>query len=767
MKTHITIAILLLATTRLVAQNVDAEQLDLTSLGFTVSGSDSVLALDDDHVPWGWNWLSADGDISRTMGMNLHHTHDPFAWRFSADSNFRFTRVPGQRLASTVNGISVTSELGRSQFMVPAEAISLEWSPWLIPSGDTMALNLADSLGSVFGFRYRDYRGNVRIMGHDLSLRYNLDTSQFTGPTLVLHDTEFGESLSRWRPSDVNITNDNLGYNTDTLWLAVHVRRASNDTDSAHQLDDPVLRIRVPYWLASDCQDANGDSSHARFRWIPVDEDGEEEVTSTLGRVMGRRWRVDTTNTAPTEIVITRRMLPAYSSNNGDITIYAVMFFNYDFGNAAQDKSWNNPYVNTHFEFNTTKVKRLSVDVVFEDNLDVDIKWIRLESSEARHLFWGQEDLAIRNAVSTFMANLRRYNRDSVAVPGEQPRLWRIYGRDEIRLMHWKGFRYINRMLHDYVTTEWEVSHYSRALHCLRLREYWQGQGGAIQWHDNIASPTFRHGVTQWRDIADSANMYLGLGKGRLDQPDFETHTYYYKDSNSCGNRINLQRRSTLPIHADSLHLYTTGYSGGVQTRVDHMLYDYMFRERTMLFSPGRKWLSNVWTYAAVNAYPENNSEGRRLRFTSNGRPKSAEEMRLQMWLPLVLGAKGLVFYCGTSDTLRTNASFWQDPDDPMTADIGCAAHIASAFTISATGLARILTDSMGTDYLQSNEHGNLDDYVTNGLATTSMAFHANASGDPGIYVGRKAMRQVMLEVLHGITPYSNVLNDLQLVGWR
>lgn len=270
MKTHIAIAILLLATTRLVAQNVDAEQLDLDSLGFTVSGSDSVLALDDDLVPWGWNWLSADGDISRTMGMNFHHMHDPFTWTVTADSNFRFSRVPAQRLASTVNGISVTSVSGGNQFMVPAEAISLEWSPWLIPSADTMALNPADSLGSVFGFRYRDSRGNVRILGHDLSLRYNLDTSRFTGPTIVLHDAEFGESLSRWTQSGQESKNENLGYNTDTLWLAVNVRRASNDTDSTHQLDDPVLRIRVPYWLASECQDANGDSSLARFRWIPL-----------------------------------------------------------------------------------------------------------------------------------------------------------------------------------------------------------------------------------------------------------------------------------------------------------------------------------------------------------------------------------------------------------------------------------------------------------------------------------------------------------------
>jgi len=175
-----------------------------------------------------------------------------------------------------------------------------------------------------------------------------------------------------------------------------------------------------------------------------------------------------------------------------------------------------------------------------------------------------------------------------------------------------------------------------------------------------------------------------------------------------------------------------------------------------------------VWVYSSADVYPANNAHGRRLYFTSNGRPKSAEEMRLQMWHPLVLGAKGLIFFSGTTDHAPADAAFWDKPADPKTIEFGCAAHTDDVATVTTvSGVNRINSDLIGTDYLIAGEAGDADDYVTNGLPATSAALHGSATGAPGVYVGRKAMRQVMLEVLHGITPYSNVLNDLQLVGWR
>ncbi|HCN05907.1 MAG TPA: hypothetical protein DIS79_09820 [Bacteroidetes bacterium] len=345
----------------------------------------------------------------------------------------------------------------------------MEWQPWLVMAGDTFTLRPDDSTGGVWGFGLRHSSGSVVQPTDDNRYRYRLETSGFSGSTLVLSDVERKDALSRW-PKRKNV--ENMEYNTDTLWLAINLRRNDASSDVGHE-DDVVLRVRVPYWLASNCWDLMGDSALARFLRIPRTANGRESVTSSLGQARGDRWQVDNAQTTTTEIAITRRMLPQTTDTERDITIYAGLVFNYIGNNDLQNKPHNNPYFNTHTSENLTRIRHIGVDVYFEDNRGVDIAYVRLESSEARRVFWGGRDMEIRDNVATFMTRLRNYNLNQVNVPGEQPRLWRIYGRDEIRPMHWKGFRYMNRLLHDYVTTEWEVSEYNKSRHCLRLREYW------------------------------------------------------------------------------------------------------------------------------------------------------------------------------------------------------------------------------------------------------------------------------------------------------
>ena len=292
-----------------------------------------------------------------------------------------------------------------------------------------------------------------------------------------------------------------------------------------------MLRLRVPYLTADRCRDGGfRDSVNATFRRVPDEMAGRDTVTSTLGSVRGVRLHETVVNDAPSEIAITRRMLPALGSADEDITIYAMLVFDLPPDSTSSSSPWCNRMFNKRNYWDLHSANRVSIDVTFEDDLGVDIKWLRLESHEARELFWGQKDSAIQASMQTYVTRLQAYNRDFVSTPNEQPRLWRIYGRDEIEPMHWKGFRYINRLLHYLVTTEWNIHDLAKAKHCLGLREYWTGS--TLQMHSLVPSPCFRtgYGGTTSDSVRD---LFADFRVGRDDRTSYEMHLEVFR-SDSC-----------------------------------------------------------------------------------------------------------------------------------------------------------------------------------------------------------------------------------------
>jgi hypothetical protein len=769
------------------AQENEAVIFTNAQMGFTLQGADSILAIHDTTFKRGWNWVEMDSLSSVALGVNLWHLGDPWTWQHdtsagtlaTTDSQFVAHHLPRQYLIPTIEGIS-TSKLDGGAFTSPVEAMAMEYQPWLELDGDTFALRTSDTTGGVFGFRERSSLGSS-IQDGDGVWRYRLEIGSFTAPTVVLSDVEHDEAMYR------NIIGGQAAqsapYLTDVLWLAINLRR--NDTSSdVGQEDDIVLRLRVPYWRRDPCTA----KTFAMFLHVPSATGTATNDVSDIGRPIGRHWptaEVPTPGPYPDEIVITRRMLPAINEDDPDITIYAGLVFDH-LNTGAADNPWQNPALNhDQSQKEPHLIDRLGIEVTFEDELGVDIKWVRLETTHSRDLFWGRRDGIIRSRMEEFVRNLREFKRQRYAANNDQPRLWRIYGRDEIRLSHFKGFRYVNRMLQDLVTTEWEIDEIAKARHCLRLKEQWQGHGFRV--HPKIYSPTFRkgwfstYGLTE-QEAADRLNLYLNLYRGRDDDGYSETRLRVYRDPVVCDTTVITPGINVtvtqLPIAPTNLDAYIGRYAEGVMPTMEDYLYHHVRPNVSMLFDPQVPWFANIWTYSSANVWPDPDPH---VLFISNGRPKSAEEMRLQFWSSLVLGAKGLVQYSGKSTGWVRDQTNWQalDWNGPHTGqgtiptvqarDIGLTwqGYPYRFREIALTGGDRIDGDAMGGDYVQANDLDSLSIFLANPLAETAFALNDSLANPPGIYIGRKAARQITHEVYRTLDPYWATLRSLQLVGWR
>ena len=755
--------VLVLSAIRVVAQGQEATPLPFEDLGFTLPGAEAVLALDTTTFLRGWNWVEMDSMSSAALNVNFWHWRDPWLWQGKqragtgegADPLFAKEHQPRQLLTIAVDGVS--SNPHRSHVTSTTEAIAMEYQPWLEHRNGSVTLLDDDSTGGIFAFKRRSLKGAV-IRGEDSCYRFRLSTDAFVGSEHVLSNVEFDDAFFR-------LDGFADGFDTDTLWIAINLRRSDSLPDDNG--DEAVVRIRIPYWLGDACRT---DSSFARFRFLPVANGTAIIERSTLGRVMGVRWPTFTDTSASTDFVITRRMLPAFDAAERDITVYAGILFDHDESGKPLHK-WNNPQLNPEVWSKAEHlIERLGINVEFMDELGVDIKWIRIETPEARRLFWGQKDRYIAEHMREFMQNMIAFKEQYHHADEEQPRLHRIYGRDEIRLAHFKGFRYINRLLHHYVTTEWDVVEFERAKHCLVLREFWQGR--SCRPHDRTYSPTFLHGCT-WHNAADSVNLYCGYRIGRADVVDYETDVYGVEQIDCRNSRTVHWSPRPLPIPSHLLDTFITAYSGGMLTVVEHHLRSHMLPNVSMLFDTSVTWIQNVWIYSSgtIGVYPDV-----RYTLTTNGRPKSAEEVRLQHWLPLILGAKGLIEYAGkTTGTVSSNID-WASQSRPgalpwtmsVVRDVGTQYTSDDAINnVLTMGDARIDDDALGPDYLEKDEPDNLDRYITKGLTTTAMAMNMHRADAPGLYLGRKSARQVIREVFTTLDPYWSTLTSLQLKAWR
>ncbi|MBK7576334.1 MAG: T9SS type A sorting domain-containing protein [Ignavibacteria bacterium] len=533
-----------------------------------------------------------------------------------------------------------------------------------------------------------------------------------------------------------------------------------------------------------------------------------------------------------TEFLIRRNMLPQLNDQDGEVvTIWAEFRCDLDTTDGNLDGPRNNHRMRLASGKTAAAdlISHLGIEVYHNQDdttgLGVDIRSIRIETPHATRVLFGDFDNQIQESVNTYLDRvINRLNTDELAnnyvtpvgVNGNPPvRIWRFYGRDEAELMHWLVFRRINIMLDTTLMTEVGTHFAVKQQHCLLQSTFWQGTG--FNTSHNIAGYDFQRGydrggaappqnqgesnvdyearVTDWtaRNIHQRAALKFGMVNLRYPQPanqwvnglaDVPNNVWKYQDDPETFLEFRPKDTAakSLPVGVDSLPMLlenNLNQNGGIQGSLEAMLRLAFMKEPSMLFGqnfarPGRyiPWISNVWPQMYLRALAGQTSDQPDFHWASylNNRAKSGPEMRLSYWMPLVLGAKGLMVYKGLAgtedgivlpvlpDTAQRFTAAGEEYFRNYEVGAQWAPPLVAAGIFTGQTADQILADeAFGADYLLQNDPSNASAYMMNdpnnpntGLQEVVLRLNNNVAPQGGvsrIYMGMRALRQTLAEV--------------------
>lgn len=452
----------------------------------------------------------------------------------------------------------------------------------------------------------------------------------------------------------------------------------------------------------------------------------------------------------------------------------------------------------------TAFIDSLDIEVEYFGKIAVDINWIRLETPRARKLFRGFFDHYLRNNLQRVIELV--YDRSpktswvldaqGPSGNGSTPPDWKlcgVYGMDETGPLHYSSMRYVNKLLggclkqeqfsrpvrYYRINRDIEENSASHLATMTGMQEFWNGSNIFVGGEQ--MSPLVR-----WGNMSEDKVRLLGFHGGYAG---FITdkYGYHYSDSLRSGYEADFlsndyriapntdSGKSLLTVNQDP---YLTEWPcscvvmQSVQSRVERDLHDCYYLQPGLLF--GKKaWWANVWIDPGILKFPVGNDSTllNRIRtFGHTDRFRTAEEVRAQIWLPVLFGAKGLIYWFKASQRLPYTA----DTNTATEAQLGCTTYdfnrgsspslwqqkYVSVRSSRQPGdyLGWLRSDTLGGDYLDLFERdanpsigANLTLlYDTDGYdwATLGWEFNRGASPLDRIYTGMKNTR-IEIEKLH------------------
>ncbi|MBK6418554.1 MAG: hypothetical protein IPF79_05100 [Ignavibacteria bacterium] len=446
-------------------------------------------------------------------------------------------------------------------------------------------------------------------------------------------------------------------------------------------------------------------------------------------------------------------------------------------------------------DHDSARIKKLGVRLTYHPNADsshsIHIYSIKIETPFAHQLFWGHLDREIRDTVNEFVRNIYELNTgDSVAgytTPvadySQRARIWKFYGRDEALPMQWLAFRYLNKKLDNRLITEVGSLWSHKQNHILGQSIAWQGEG--MQSHHAIASYSYKHGYHRLGDPpADSLQVsYANL---RFGYEDLRVNPNLTHDPDTfLKSREHASGPQTLPFPdvPDSTSRYLSKHPGGILAYYEYVVRDYYAAQPSLIFG-SKPWLANVWLNSFMTATGGSDPN---VVF-SNGRPRTASELRLAAWMPILLGCNGIMMYKGESYTGRAEplpalaSQHVEAGGDPRVTlyETGLYRFRNSSFDWSGHSIDSLLYGAvLGGDYYTSSDSSNIPAYFKNGFASFVDSLNGGPIvGSPRLYIGEQSTRLTTNEVCETInqmqyklgckddTTSSHPLATMQLRGW-
>ena len=636
----------------------------------------------------GWNWGGIGRKMDEALSATTYHSIPmtyvdypipsgfdteiadnikgiPYLWDYTNGNEF-MTRVKDR----IMNGMSLLLE--------PAMAVT---------TADAAPARWNDVCGGVYGFQYQNWEvGDTVPTGNDFS-RFRLHAANVTAaPVTVLENIYDGTFLhyldyvgtnnhpidkDTLREDSINTTRDIELYhpfNGKQWYFSVNLRAFNRDSLERH-LNDTILSIELPYTMTDNTDPNNPLYSNGFIRFDSLPDTNttlNRSIRGTLHndyRGVYRALRQDLSQ--PTVFYITGKMLKVTVNNPDSNNITLSAFFRC-VGDTLPDGSFlNNPRFRNDWWSNDLKVKKFisSIDarVKYYGKLDVCIDWFRYETPRARQIFHGARDLFTKRCLDTMFTFMRRNSRN--------PRLFRIYGADELLPFQYGISRYYNILLDTLVSAEIYIDGKThpdnppeRYLKATASKEYWTGS--TLFHQENwFAAPYLRKAnVNNWILDQNTNTLLANFGYAGNNFMTNGISPYEFTDTlNSAYETIIVRANGdnpiyplnysvALPLSGQDLSAYnysSIDYSSyyfpilSTQAAIEKIIYRNYYAYPKLLFNE-KPWWANLWPYANIGY------DISLKTFNFVNRPKTGEEIRLQVSTPIVLGAKGLLYYLKT-----------------------------------------------------------------------------------------------------------------------
>lgn len=355
----------------------------------------------------------------------------------------------------------------------------------------------------------------------------------------------------------------------------------------------------------------------------------------------------------------------------------------------------------------TKYIDSLDIQVTYCGKIPVSINWIRLETPRAQQLFRGRYDRFITENVRrvinlvydtqdkpSWMLSTKAPSGDGTtsSVKADPPLGWKlcgIYGMDETGPFHYSAMRYVNRLLDNKLKQEQfsrsslyylfnrdiENNEANHLRTMTGMEEFWNGSN--IFLGNETMSPLVRWGKRCYDKKNNNRVDYLAFSGGYAG---YETDIYgvVSVDSASSGYETafisldfciapnNGAGGKTLIGYRDDPYLTSYPFKDvqlfSIQSKLERDIHDCYYKQPGLLFSGG-KWWANVWIDPGLLTFPK--SDDPSFRKDNSGsiirtlghkdRFRTAEEVRAQIWYPLLFGAKGLIYWFKNSSGLIDN----------------------------------------------------------------------------------------------------------------
>ncbi|MFN8359664.1 MAG: T9SS type A sorting domain-containing protein [Candidatus Kapaibacterium sp.] len=696
------------------------------------------------HFMLGWQWQGPNANTNKRLHCNFYQDH----FGYSGTRAARIGLIPDSGAVKYLVWQFLHRMDGDAVWGM-GEQLGLQFDPTGLMTKDLHhPIRANDTTGAVYGFNMRDSTyGHLDTVGHANFDRYSLDTATtgFTdsmkyGGVVVLDKPVIDDRFYQQSETETDSVKQAKAYQENGRWWYVSINLRRTITVDTSMNSDTLLTIMVPYLFPGD---STGDT--IIFDNIAVDTVGLATYLPN-GRGLVLPLHSVPSGSDPTRLVITRKMLPKGNATDPDITISAFFRIKSDV-----DTTPPNPILRYSTEYPNPpsgRIAKLGITVRYHGRGAVSIDWLRIGTPQLERELRGELDTTIWRHTYHTLKIVR-----SMIDTGRNIRLLSFYGRDEAPPETYVSMRYYSALLDGRITSEGPSYAIDRA--AMNYDNVWSGgMGGLVVPFTptpviKIGNPDLKY---HWR-YKTGWDFRIYTAPGSYWNPDgsnYETRLDSKAIKRSDASLTNYFKNYDPVTSFDS-------YNSNPGSLGAYELTAYYCNKESSFFYSGKPWWCQNWGTAGFKM--TNFQSGEYADFQVSGKkPLTGEEMRLQIWTPLILGAKGLTYDRMYSDVIQpTSLTNGSSRDNFQTGMMYAREQIPD----SLEGTSLINSDAAGPDFLRSGDSTRLD-YCIN------MALVANYTQVPvdRVYLGRKSMRREVMKAHDFIYNHDQLLMSMRLVSW-